>query len=299
VNPKFWSDLGRPPPDSITPLDGGRGMTATLSLVRWHAPAATAVLKVSTQVGRASHELEFFRSATDIPDIPRFYGGQVLDDQVAILLEDLTHATPGDILVGATAAQARSVAHALGRLHARYWGAPPAGLAPVAPRAISGLPAAVAAFVDLAHASPAQRRAVGDLSDRLPDARARLAAAPATLQHADAHLDNWMFGPEPILIDWQTARVGPGAVDLVRVLLEGVPTDVRRAHHDALVAAWCEPLPAGYDPHLDLQAALVTSLAALIPHQVAVDREALSPRMRRVFDLCAAQALALAEDLLG
>jgi hypothetical protein len=36
----------------------------------------------------------------------------------------------------------------------------PAGLAPVTPRAISGLPAADAAFVDLADASPAQRPAV-------------------------------------------------------------------------------------------------------------------------------------------
>jgi hypothetical protein len=56
---------------------------------------------------------------------------------------------------------------------------------------------------------PWGQAALPGLKAAVAQSRPVLEAGPVALSHGDAHLDNWMFSPAPVLIDWETARVGP------------------------------------------------------------------------------------------
>lgn len=54
----------------------------------------------------------------------------------------------------------------------------------------------------------------------------RLAGAPATLLHADLHMDNVLFVGDrasPVLLDWARAARGPAAIDVAELLFQMAP----------------------------------------------------------------------------
>ncbi|MFT5686548.1 MAG: hypothetical protein ACI8RZ_007504 [Myxococcota bacterium] len=283
LSAETWHTLaGRPPPHRA-PLGGDRGMSAALWRVSW-PDGHTAVLKISRKRDRGAGELRFLRHAPPSPHLPRLIGAVEEADRVILLLEDLSDATPGDILVGVPASVAVETFAALGTIHALSvpdWSHMP-------PRWHPGTIDHVPAFT-ARHPHPFADRLL-DLPAQVARHQSILAALPVGVLHSDCHLDNWMFREVPVLIDWETARVGPPIIDAVRLLMEGVSTSVRREAGGTLLAAW------GRDTS-GLAAAVWYSLNAMIPHHATIDLEALTPRMQAVHERCAVQALDLAADL--
>ena len=72
-------------------------------------------------------------------------------------------------------------------------------------------------------------------------ADARLLGAPATLLHADLHMDNVLFVGEeeaPVLLDWARAAKGPAAIDVAELLFQMAPL----AELDDLLLAYLRAL---------------------------------------------------------
>jgi len=170
-----------------------------------------------------------------------------------LVLEDLRGMTSSDQIVGATAAQARTVVRALARLHGFYWNMtdrPPAsGLYDgSSPKSVKPLQLAY-----LANLAPALDHLGGLLTSemrRLARAyRPLLAeppsgiAAPMTVIHGDVRLDNMFFdssgGDDVALVDWQACCVGYGLYDVAYFLGGSVPVEVRREiEREALGEYW-------------------------------------------------------------
>jgi hypothetical protein len=85
---------------------------------------------------------------------------------------------------------------------------------------------------------------------------------PVCVVHGDYRLDNMLFrygadgvAAEVTVVDWQTAGVGSGPVDLAYGLGSGLPTALRRQHERAVFDQYCDALafhpPPGSSPDRD------------------------------------------------
>lgn len=296
-----WHQLVGAPigPPTVQPLLTGRGISAQLYVLSWGADES-GVLKISHERERGLRELAFLRTVDDSSDVPRLIGSLVEPERVLLLLEDLRDATPGDILVGATPAQALAAMDVLGRLHASWWNAPPPGWTFEPPRWAPTSAPHIAQFQQRYPHPWAQQR-LNELPARVAQMTPVLAAAPPSLMHADAHLDNWMFRPQPILVDWESVRVGPAIVDVIRFLVEGLTPTVRRPLQPALLERWRAALPDVTAQHVDswLPAALWYTINAVVRHHGSVDLSFHSDRIVQVHHQCAWHTLELAADVLG
>lgn len=159
----------------------------------------------------------------------RCFGGVVAwrGDEGALVFEDLTALAPGDVLAGCTPAQACDVLRVLARLHAATWDVDAHEALPEwDPRPLD------AAIWRERLALAAERHPAllsAPLVARLIDLPERFAASvdaarhgPRCVIHADVHLDNVLLRDEDsvVLLDWDGARFGPPAVDVMRALLE-------------------------------------------------------------------------------
>ena len=193
--------------------------------------------------------------------VPRVYGlaDDVADGRLVMLLEDLSDGEPGDALGGCGVDEARAVVVAIARLHARWWESPSlddvAWLQPWAP--------------DPAFMAERYRRNIGPVLERygeripaysrelmlaLPDHYERVLATlngpPATLVHADLHLDNVIFrksgsASEAVILDWQTVSRGLGALDLNSFVSGALSIDDRRAAERGLMDVYLATLGEG------------------------------------------------------
>lgn len=69
---------------------------------------------------------------------------------------------------------------------------------------------------------------------------------PACWIHGDAHLDNVLFRQDrtAVVLDWSGAVIGPPAVDLARLLTEGINAGATEDHARVLVAEYTAELAA-------------------------------------------------------
>lgn len=284
---------------AIAPLNTGRGISAALYVLRW-GDGETGVLKISHERDRGAQELKFLQTQSDSSDVPRLLGAVTEPDRILLLIEDLRDATPGDVVVGASPAQALAAMDVLGRLHAAWWNAPPPDWTNTPPRWAETSAAQRAHFIQRYPHAWTQAR-LGDLPKMAARMAPVLAAIPPSLMHADAHLDNWMFRPAPILIDWESVRVGPSIVDVLRFLVEGITSETRRQMQSALLERW-----RGGVPDVDaatvqtwLHAALWYTLSAVVRHHSSVDLSVHSERTVQAHHQCAWQVIDMAADVLG
>lgn len=305
--------IGVDTPTTYERIGADRGMSSRLWRVVW--PGGRGVLKCSHRVDDGRRERQALDLLASTGRVPRLLSVAASDHQIWLLIEDLGALEAGDMLQGPTDAQALAAVQTLGVLHARWWDRPPVGW----PRGIMRWPAVsegACAIWLRRFPHPAAADVLARLPEAIDGARTTLAAAPVGLMHADAHLDNWMFGlaPDPsatdqdestaqdeptaVLIDWETARVGPCVVDMVRFLVEGVHTAQRRRLSDALLATWRARVPTIDDAVLSawIDAALWYSLNAVVAHCARVDGDELPPRMRQAQALCAQQIMDFAAD---
>ena len=185
--------------------------------------------------------------------------GRGADDRYVMLLEDLVASgcrfpsrDDADI-----EARLFDIIEQLARLHAQYWESPrfaeDGDLAWIAPRSTSAGDGG-AQFV---------RMAIDNLTPRLPagflelaslyEARSRdvmrlYRVGERTLVHGDPHLGNLFVdtvnGDRTGFLDWAVIAHAPGVRDVAYVLSASTPTEIRRAHEDALLFRYREILAA-------------------------------------------------------
>ena len=256
-------------------------------------------------VDRALRELRFYRDhiLSGAVPTPRLFFGDA-DERLGtavLLMQDLGAMAAGDVLVGATPAEADAVLTAIAPLHARFWGSA------AVPR---WLPQA-----DVDRARLEQRLAqhvgpflskfrrdlpvpVGELIERLPQrygaVLAALARLPRTVIHGDLHLDNVLFATDTrsapvVILDWQSVAVGPAMRDLAIFIGSGVSVAGHRSAVDALLATYHRRLGQrgnhGYTlAHVrdHFRLALLRHLAGVVTWLGGVDWSQLSGRERAV-----------------
>ncbi len=165
-----------------------------------------------------------------------------------LLLGDAGPAEVGDEIAGTTPERALLAVTELGRLHGPALGDPSlAGASWLSRETLFNqdlMAQLYAGFLDrYADRVAPQHRTVCEHLVASFDAFANGDDGPQGLVHGDYRLDNLLFGTQgadrPLtVVDWQTVTWGPAMTDLAYFLGCALPTDVRRAHGDELIAAY-------------------------------------------------------------
>ena len=279
LTPEWLSEAMDAEVTSVTVLDRHSGTTGRAHLALTGDPSipATMFAKLApfdagqrafvNQQGMGVAEARLYRDLA--PELPvrvpgvwfaDFEGGdRGPDDRYVMLLEDLEASgcrfpsrTDADI-----DARIFDIVEQLARLHAHYWESPrfadDGDLAWIAPRSTSAGDGGASMV----------RMAIENLTDRLPTGFLELAELYAersrdvmrlyregerTLVHGDPHLGNLFVdtvnGDRTGFLDWAVIAHAPGVRDVAYVLSASTPTDVRRAHEDALLFRYREILAA-------------------------------------------------------
>jgi hypothetical protein len=189
--------------------------------------------------------------------LPRcFYRGM---DRAAgtylLVLEDLGALTAGDQVLGLSQPQARAAVEAIGRLHARWWETPALEALDWMPhRNIQ--PARYRQFwprfrQTIGPLLPAPALALGEkVGDHLDGLLRTMEGRPHTIVHSDYRADNLLFDapsrPDPVVVvDWQLAIRGRGALDVARLLCGSMSSQDRAACEMVVLRQWHQTLEAG------------------------------------------------------
>jgi aminoglycoside phosphotransferase (APT) family kinase protein len=239
--------------------DAPPSLVAKFPLASREAPSAYRDAQERDAAARRQHyercarEVRFYREVAPLVPVPAprayYAAADEATGRVVLLLEDLRAARPGDVLEGCSAAESALVVEAIAPFHARAWAGSDLDALAWPPR-WGGDPRArqerynrqVGPF--LRRFGPQVPAPVRDLLDGLRSGYApvlaALAQAPATLIHADLHLDNLLFNPPSrvppvVVLDWQGIARGAGAVDLALFLFGSLAVEERRAAERALL----------------------------------------------------------------
>ena len=220
-------------------------------------PAQSEARGAMELLGGYRRELAFYQDvAGRAPmETPRVYTARMVPGATdfVLLLEDLQHWDNADHLAGLSMNQARLCIDALAGLHA--WSTDDANAGaldgfpsidtPIArdllvpafgpgwqvylEKSLTSVPSAVAHFVE--QFTEVAGEALQALTDR------------SMLLHGDIRADNLFFDGDRLkVVDFQFASRGVGAADVAYLVSQGLPTEVRRAHDEALVREYLERL---------------------------------------------------------
>jgi streptomycin 6-kinase len=238
---------------TVTPIGAGYGLSGSVYRVEADAEHGPISFVLKHEHAEAiERALRFHRlvGASVEGAIPTLLGGAVdeQDGTGVLLLEDIAPAAQGDALVPCTDGEALAAVRTLARIHAvrpdddagPRW--QPRVLAP--DEWAERLDAAAQRFPGIV--TPDLHGRLGDIPDRAARAVVALRAGPVAWIHGDAHLDNVLFRPDgtAVLLDWSGPVVGPPAVDLARLLTEGVDAGGRGELAVTLVEAYASECAA-------------------------------------------------------
>jgi len=254
-----------------TPIGSGAGYASRMAKYQlaYAAPAENApqsvVIKIEPgtkeqqEVMETYHtferEIRFYQEiAPSAPiRIPKVYSTVATPPCYAIVMEDLSHCTPGDQLKGMTASEVASVATMMAKLQAQYWDS--AQLSE-----LSWMPTEndFSMAFEESHWSKFLEKFGGDLDQQsLKDAERfrkqihwiydQLRNTPKTIVHGDLRQDNILFGPpgtedEYSIVDWQVVALGCGAFDIARLMGGSEPPSERKGHQLDVLKSWHDTL---------------------------------------------------------
>lgn len=233
---------------------GGDGVPASLIA---KLPADNEARGAMDLLGGYRRELAFYRDvAPRVPmGTPTAHVARIDDNGVdfVLLLEDLAHWDNADHLAGLSMDRARTCIASLAGLHG--WSSDPVNTAALQP-----FPSIDSATVrDLMVPAFAvgwrmyRERGSGQVPGRVAAFAERFAeCAPVALTalterdmllHGDIRADNLFFhGADVKVVDFQFAARGCGAADVAYLVTQGLTTDVRDGHDEALVHEYLEHL---------------------------------------------------------
>lgn len=258
-------------------------------------------------VERSAREVWFYRDIAPRRAVPvaRMYFGAADEatERVVLLLQDFPEARQGDVLDGCSIDEAAFVLEAMARFHARWWGQIETAPFPWLPRwggdhiaRQERLVRQIGPFLERFgnQISPAVHELIERLRTCYADVLAVLDRAPATIIHADLHLDNILFNPpgsDPlaVILDWQSVSWGAAALDVATFLAGSLAVAVRRQSGDDLLRRYHATLTghgvSGYPLDAlrdDCRRALARQLAGTVGWLAGADLAHLPRRERAV-----------------
>jgi hypothetical protein len=283
VSARFLADVLKRPVTLVEEAHIGadRGFAGTvlrLSLTPSGHHPATVIAKLGSPTDTAvRREAAFYRDIgpeLSAPTAQCWYAGSTPDGSQAVLLDDLTHSRPGDVLTGASPRNVSAVLREMASVW-RHGDKPPAGRLPRYSTAgrhdwqnryaaqWDGLAATLRGQL------PDEVWSMGEqLRTRLAAISARLLTGSPTVLHGDLHLDNVLFttSGKPIVIDWATARIGPLALDLFPFLATSLSPQDHNRHAADLIDDLLETVQQRHTEDFDDQGrcALLRHFAGII-----------------------------------
>ena len=259
----------------------GFGLDGTSARVTVDGDAAPATLVVKwCAAENARYESHFYRAVAPRLGLrlATLYGARIDEatKRGVLVLSDVAPARQGDTLVGATESESVALTDAMAGFHALYWGAADVPvLSPVPPWLGGGglhpdglvevLPKFLTEWAE--RLPPSALALAADLPERVNAVRTSLARSPTTLIHADLHLDNVLVLEDgvPVVLDWPSACRGPAAVDVARLLVEGMTSEARRVQQERLTLRYLAALASrGVTYDIDRMRTDVTCVATLL-----------------------------------
>lgn len=232
----------------------GDGVPSTLIA---KLPAVSEARGAMEVLGGYRRELAFYQDVAGAApmETPRVYTARMVDGTAdfVLLLEDLADWDNADHLAGLSMDRARVCIAALAGLHA--WSTTNLG----ALRAFPSIDTPIArdllvpAFgpgwqVYLDNSSAPVPTALADFAARFADSAGQALEAlteRSMLLHGDIRADNLFFdGDRMKVVDFQFASIGAGAADIAYLVSQGLPTEARRGHDEALVREYVALLAA-------------------------------------------------------
>lgn len=231
--------------------------TSPASLIVKIEPETAQQQEVMEQFHTFEREIRFYREIAPTAPLrlPEIYFTVAEPPRYAIVMEDLSHLTPGDQLQGMPHEQVKRVVTAMAELQALYWSNDRLA-------ALDWMPTEnnfTAAFSEehwqgflklLGSAVSPEGLAAGErFRHHIAWIEQQINQAPKTIAHYDLREDNMLFGqpgtPEEfIIVDWQVAIRGCGVYDVAR-LMGGSETPAQRAGHQLeILHAWHDTLLA-------------------------------------------------------
>lgn len=212
--------------------------------------------------GSYGREIGFYREirptvAVPTPE-PLYLDFDPKDSDFVLLLEDLAPARQGDQLAGCSHEVAEVAMDAIAGLHAPRWGDPTlrqhtflSGLDEEGTGRREFFAMMWKGFLDrYRDRLDTDVRELGEaFCDRF-ERYARPHPGPRTVVHGDYRLDNVLIDdrdgtPRLSVVDWQTAALGCGTLDVAYFLGAGLLPEERRRHEEALVARYVDALATG------------------------------------------------------
>lgn len=230
LTPEWLASVLRRPFDEIDVERIGERYGFASQMYRVVGGEMSCIVKLSS-VDVGASEIEFYRTFGDDAGlrVPRPLHTGSDSTRVVVILEDLSEARQGDVLVVEPVGDLEALARRLGGLHGRWWG-------DVALGRLTWLrdgrrQARTADWLRQrgdeirerfgGRLSPLATALIPRAGELLEMGNRLLADAPPTLVHGDLHLDNVLFdGGDPIVLDWAGCRRGPGVQDVVPVLFQ-------------------------------------------------------------------------------
>jgi len=222
-------------------------------------PAESEARGAMEMLGGYRRELAFYRDVAGRAPIqtPRVYTARMVDGTAdfVLLLEDLRHWENADHLAGLSMRRARLCIDALAGLHA--WSTRTANASALEAFPSIDTPVARDLLVPSFDAGWQIYRAqsttpvpapVAAFAERFTDVAGdalRALTERSMLLHGDIRADNMFFDGDRLkVVDFQFAARGAGAADIAYLVSQGLPTDERRGHDEALVRYYLDLLSA-------------------------------------------------------
>lgn len=220
-------------------------------------PEEEGALDFSNELSAFRREIRFYAEvAPRVPiRLPKFYYAVNKPPAYSLILEDLSHYSPGDQVVGMHEDQVLATVEELAKLQAVFWNNEALSKLNWMPYN-NGISAGFAenwpSFVEhFGYCLDEGGIKIGEkLAGSIDWKNSEIEKRPHTIVHADLREDNIMFGPPgsecaTIILDWQVTIRNIGAADVARLMGGSEIPKERKGHQFEILRRWYDTLLKG------------------------------------------------------